>query len=143
MEVRAAQATSYRAWLAAGGDPTQPGKVLDYPEPGFYRLRQARRGPWVPALIWRPCPMIIPIRFEETPAPEDWCRYTERPRLLQATIADQAADPLEVWSRGERIGPREYHHRLALAEWAKTHAPGQPEANPRKRVDLTGQPSLF
>jgi hypothetical protein len=90
--------------------------------------------------------MVLPEPLEATSDPADWCYPTDPwrgPRWLRASIADKEADPLEVWARGARITPQEYYHRFALTEWAKAYAPGQPEAAPRQRVNLTRQPSLF
>jgi hypothetical protein len=124
-------------------------RVLSEPEPGYFKLRQARRGPWVPAIIWRPCPLILPepwrhggTMLEETPGPEDW-GPTERARPLRARIGDRETSPFEVWQRGRMIDQAEYAWRLALFRWAIDHAPGQPEANPRKPVALDRLPSLF
>jgi hypothetical protein len=129
-------------------------RVLGEPEPGYFKLRQARKGPWVPAIIWRPCPLILPepwrsaivgatLLLEETPGPEDWCVPTERARPLRARIGDKEASPFEVWERGREIELAEYSWRLALREWAVAYAPAQPEANPRKSADLAKLPSLF
>lgn len=121
---------------------------LDRPEPGWFRLKLARRGVWVPALIWQPCPFVEPLEaWGEMPGepPEDWCRPTDPwrgPRVLRARIGDDEADPLEVWSRGYRVGEAEYRWRVALREWARTQ-PAEPEAQPRRAVDLSGNPSLF
>jgi hypothetical protein len=109
-----------------------------YAEPGFFVLRQAKNGPLVAAIIWRPCPMVIPEPSEEfTETPEYWCYPTEvasspsqvwsctpelPPQLidqgpttwqgLRARIGDDEADPLEVWARG-RVDPLVVARRLA------------------------------
>jgi hypothetical protein len=116
---------------------------LGSPQPGYFRLRLRRGGPWVPALIWLPCPFIVPLPLEETPAPEEWCRPHDRSRVLRGRIGDRDVDPSEVWERGYTIDAKEYHWRLGLAEWATRHAPDQPEANPRQRAALERLPSLF
>lgn len=120
-------------------------RIAGYPEPGFFKLKLVRGGPWVPALIWRPCPMIIPepLSIEDTPAPEDWCRPTERSRPLRARVGDRESDPGEVWISGLWITPREYYWRLKLQKWAVESAPAEPEAKPRQAVDLTRAPALF
>ena len=113
-----------------------------HPEPGFYRVRLTRGGPWVPAVIWRPCPMIMPHGggperlgddFEALPGPEEWCTPTERSRPLRAMIHGVGeTDPQELWVRGRRIGPAEYRWRTELGRWAQRYAPNQPEVrNPR------------
>jgi hypothetical protein len=131
------------------------GKVAHLPEPGYFRLKRIRGGPWIPALIWAPCPMVLAEprgelvaigENEFTEPPEYWCRPADPwrgPRWLRATIGDDEVDPLDVWQWGSRITAAEYHHRMALREWAIRHAPQQPEALPRQRVNLTRQPSLL
>ena len=111
-----------------------------YPEPGFFKLRLRRHGPWVPALIWRPCPLILP---DPAIAPEDWCMPTERSRPLRSRIGDAEADPLEVWERGRKIPAHEYIWRLELRDWAVQHDPRQPEARPQEPANLGQLPSLF
>lgn len=120
-------------------------RIAGTPEPGFFRLKLVRGGPWVPALIWRPCPMVIPepLSVEDTPAPEDWCRPTERSRPLRARVGDREADPGEVWISGMWTTPQEYYWRLKLRKWAVESAPDEPEAKPRQAVDLTRSPALF
>lgn len=119
-------------------------RVLSEPEPGYYKLRLTRRGVWVAAIIWRPCPLILPDPLEAAaPGPEDWCLPTDRARPLRARIGKDDASPFEVWERGSRIEAREYATRLARREWAVIYAPAQPEARPRELVDLGKLPSLF
>jgi hypothetical protein len=138
------------------------------PEPAYLKLKLRRGGVWVPAIIWRPCPMVIPEPIEEyAEPPEYWCYPTESaappsqiwsctPELthlveqgptiwsgLRACIGDEEVDPLEVWGRGPRIDVVEYRWRLALRNWAVNHAPAQPEARPKEPVDLAKLPSLF
>jgi len=148
---------------------TPRGLQTSDPAPGFFKLKFARGGPWIPAIIWRPCPLVIPEPLEEyTEPPEYWCYPTEAssppsqvwsctqelpPQLvaegptmwsgLWARIGDDEVDPLEVWGRGPQIGPAEYLWRLRLREWAVQFAPAEPEANPKRPADLASLPSLF
>jgi hypothetical protein len=124
--------------------PRGSGRVAAEPQPGYFTLKLARRAVLVPALIWRPCPLILPDRLEATaPGPEQWCEPTERPRALRARIGEEEADPFDVWVRGSDIDAREYAHRMADRNWAVIYAPDSPEANSRKPVNLAAQPSLF
>lgn len=118
-------------------------RLTGHPAPGFFRVKLVRGGPWVPALIWRPCPMIIPELLADTPAPEDWCLPTDRSRPLRARVGEREADPGEVWISGIAITPREYYWRFDLIKWAVESAPHEPEAKPRQAVDLTRSPALF
>jgi hypothetical protein len=118
-------------------------RFLDVPEPGFYRTRMVRGGPWVPCLIWVDCPF-------ELEDEDNLCCPTER-RLcagkqlwsFRASINGTDADPLEVWQRGYRITPRQYHKMVLVRDRALQHARHEPEANPTRAVDLARQPSLF
>ena len=124
--------------------PRGSGRVASEPRPGYFALKLARRAVLVPAIIWQPCPLILPDQLDAlAPGPEQWCCPTERSRPLRARIGEDEADPIEVWTRGSDIDAREYVWRLGLREWAMVYAPTQPEANPRKPVDLAAQPSLF
>jgi hypothetical protein len=124
--------------------PRGSGRVASEPRPGYFTLKLARRAPLVPAIIWRPCPLILPDPFEATaPGSEQWCEPTERPRALRARIGEDEADPIEVWTRGSDIDAREYVWRLARRDWAVRYAPASPEANPRQKVQLDKLPSLF
>jgi hypothetical protein len=114
-----------------------------WPEPGWFKLRLARRGPWIPALIWQPCPMVEPFEASD---PADWCCPTDPwrgPRWLRATIGDDEVDPLDVWARGQKITAQEYYWRLAVRAWAVAEAPHEPEASPRQPINLSRQPALF
>jgi hypothetical protein len=103
-----------------------------WPEPGWFKLRLARRGPWIPAII---------ERIDHEPGnPEN---ILDTGPILVATIGDRDADPLEVWERGSTITEQEYRWRLALRDWANAHAPEQPEAKPHKEARLDKLPSLF
>jgi|1185.fasta_scaffold1181288_1 hypothetical protein len=123
-----------------------PKRMAGRPEPGFFQLKLVRHGPWVRALIWRPCPLILPkpgLDEHVTPAPEDWCLPTERARPLRATIGEREVDPQEVWERGQRITAKQYHYLAGVNRHAVRHAPTAPEAQPRQPVNLTITPSLF
>lgn len=115
------------------------------PQPGFYRTRLVRGGPWLPALIWAPCP----FNWEDHHPPEDAGVATERRShglqvwTLYAHLNGRPVDPVEVWPRLDRITAREYHRMILAKARAQEYAPWEPEANPRHAVDLRRQPSLF
>jgi hypothetical protein len=107
-----------------------------YPEPGFCVTRLRRGAVLVPALIWRPCPMLLPEDLPDNP--EEWCQATETyplplfagddacrriveridkppPTLwqgLRARIGDDEVDPCETWVRG-RTDPLVVARQLA------------------------------
>jgi hypothetical protein len=107
-------------------------RVAARPEPGLFKLRLVRRGPWLPARIWW---------CDHEPGEPD--NLLDTGPILVAEIAGQAADPLEVWEHGQRIEQVEYNHRLKVVVWATMHAPQEPEAKPNERVDLRKHPPLF
>lgn len=137
-------------------EPGRARRLLDWPEPGFFRTRLVRGGPWVAAVIWRPCPWVEPGDGEGSAAVEDWCRPLDDPqpydaRPLRAAIdaggAWRTVTPHEVWERGREIPAREFHFFVDRRRWALLRAqwgaPSLPEADPYKPVDLPGAPSLF
>lgn len=121
---------------------TEVSRIVDQPEPGFFRLRLVRGGPWVCARIFLPCPFDI------------WSgEPTERPRQLLAEI-DEEGDldpaigmrlvaPHRVWHYGEVITAREFAFLRADAKWARHNSPTDPKAQPRKKVDPLDIPRLF
>ena len=94
-----------------------------WPEPGFYRMRLVKDGPWVPARIWI----------------EDGERDPETGELmsdeiLRAKTGDQEADIDDIWGRLQVIPEAEYDYLLARGRWAAKHEPQSPEANPRRPI---------
>jgi hypothetical protein len=91
---------------------------IDRPQPGWYLARLVKRGPLVPARIWR-----FDGRF-----------YAE--------VAGRAVDPLALWPRvAARPITEDEYHRL-VAEAARC-APDEPAANPTKPVNLAALPAVF
>ena len=120
-------------------------RFIAYPEPGFFKLRLVKGGPWVPAVLFLPCPWVPPLGAQEVelgaPGPDEWCRPIERSRQLLALIGNRPGDVDKVWTWGERIGANEYAWRMKLADWATSA--GAPEATPRQPVRLGKIESIF
>ena len=96
------------------------------PEPGFYRLRMVKAGPWVPVRIWL----------------EDGDRDPETDELmsdqvLRAKVGDQERDPSKIWTFLWDITEEEYYFLLSRARWATAHNPTAPEANPKRPIRQT------
>ncbi|MFA9204885.1 MAG: hypothetical protein ACEQSH_00355 [Bacteroidia bacterium] len=108
----------------------EPSRRVDLPEPGWFKLRLVKGGPYVPAAITRDGgawgAIINGIRSEPTDA--DPARAT---------------DVFRVWHSGMRIDAAEYRHMLAVSHWAKDHAPDDPAADPTKPIALARRPSVF
>jgi hypothetical protein len=99
---------------------------LGPPEPGFYRMRLVKAGPWVPVKIWL----------------EDGDRDPETNELmsdqvLRAKVGDKERDPLKIWTSLWDITEEEYYFLLSRAQWAVAHDPTAPEANPKRPIRQT------
>lgn len=126
------------------------------PEPGFYRMRLVKGGPWVPVRIWledgerERCEVCggagaVPEQSAEG--------YTGRERVcsqcggdgtllvsdqvLRAKVGDQERDPLKIWTFLWDITEEEYNFLLSRARWATAHNPTAPEANPKRPIRQT------
>jgi hypothetical protein len=109
-------------------------------------MRLLRNGPLVTALIYQPCPIVLPQPTAvEGPPPEDWCRPQQRPPHYAALIDGKPADVIRVWATRSlrRVSRAEYEFRLGpLRRWALAN-PVMPEARPTHRIDLAALPPLF
>lgn len=105
------------------------------PEEGYYRRRLVKGGPWVAVKIWNGPPRD----------PDTGEVLFERPYLWRALLNGDDVDIWDVWPEcsGEPIGYVEYEFILKAHLWAKVHAPNDPEANPRKPIDLHKQKPIF
>lgn len=101
------------------------------PEPGFFKLRLVKGGPWVPASITRPCTCTI---GGDRP-PHEWKETCDRFPTLAGEINREEGDIYQIWAYGREISEDEYNHLTALCEWAEKHAPHEPEANPYQAID--------
>lgn len=116
---------------------------VDQPRPGFWLTRMVKGGPLVPALIFMTCPWVEPD-INGDAHPDDWCFPSDRTRQLHGMLGGKRCDADAIWTRrGEPCTADEYEFRLARAQWAKTWAPDQPEADPRKPITSAARRSLF
>ena len=110
--------------------------------PGYWlvrqRLGQRKWGPLLPAAI---------MLMHTTAAPGEIDNAMDRSPFYAAFVGDE---PVSIWSLqqethtfGERIyqtervvDEAEYRFRVADAAWAREHAPDEPQAQPRKPIDL-------
>lgn len=107
---------------------------------GWYRMRLVKGGPFVPALIYKPCPFVIPHPDTD---PEEWCTETDSNWRLKAMIGLNPIDVDRVVFGGKRVTREEYLYRMDVRHWAMTHAPEAPEAHPKTPIDLSARPPLF
>lgn len=107
------------------------------PEPGHWRLKWRPGAPWVPARIFWVETVTDPD------FPENDMRGT-RSRYLAAEINGRPVSIDEVWLRKRQfISAQEYAYMIRVRDWAETHAPEVPEANPYEAVDLNRLPPSF
>jgi hypothetical protein len=121
-------------------------RVLICPRPGFYVMRLTRGAPFVPALIYQLCPMVVPQPgAADGPHPDDWCRPLDRSPHYRARIDGKPVAIDRVWTARtlRAISRAEYQFRIGvLRQWARVH-PRMPEARPQLRVNLAALPPLF
>lgn len=109
---------------ALQGDYETIPSYLDEPQAGWFKTRMVKQGPWVPARIW-----LTSFTDEHSELTEDeqfWCEVNGSPR---------DADWQWPWLCFNPISEAEYNYMMAVQEWAHQHAPSEPEANPRQKVD--------
>lgn len=109
--------------------------ITDQPQPGYYTRTLVPGGPRVPARIWRPCHCTV--NGGDDNRQHDWSETCDRFPPLACDVDGRAVDPAEAWTwlAKNPISRREYEFMAADAEWCRRHAPGDPKANPRQRVD--------
>ena len=105
------------------------------PQPGFYRLRVHKGGPWTPAVIFRPCPLEMHID-------EPWNWLDRWPRLA-AEIDGIEVEIERVWHWGQTIKQAEYEFLRADHAWCRQHAGHLPEARPQFGVDVSRIPPIW
>ncbi len=90
-------------------------------------VRLRRLGPEMPASI---------AEIEHEPGNPD--NHLDTGAILVANIGYEERDPIEVWNMVKRpISDADYRFHMARVDWVREHAPDEPEAKPRKAVDLT------
>jgi hypothetical protein len=110
-------------------------RSLDRPEPSYFALRLAPHTPWVPAVIFSPCPFVWPDETDWPYHPDDWGYPCDRqPYPIAVKIGEmihwKSALVLGVWQRGEPIKREAYEFLMARREWCRKYAPASAEAAP-------------
>ena len=109
-------------------------RIINRPEPGFFKMRLVKGGPWVPALVYRPCPLEMhPETFQ----------WIDRVYHLEAEIDGMAANVDRIWTSGQRITAAEYLYMKADRVWVRQYAPHLPEARPEETMDINKLPPIF
>jgi hypothetical protein len=99
------QQTQSPWWLAAVDGQALP-RSPDDPQPGYYKTRVIKRGPWVACRIWR----------DDTGE-------------LHCRVGDEMTDPVTVWTFAQPVTVQEWAHLEKLRQ-------ENPTFNPRRAVDL-------
>lgn len=105
-------------------------RVVDQPQPGLFKMRLVRRGPFVPAKIEK-----IDGKWTATiNGAEQWPPSAD-------PVA--AAGVLRIWHGAAAITAQEYEYLIELKAWAEASAPEHPAANPTKPIDLSSLPPVY
>lgn len=109
--------------------------MSDAPRPGWWLCRLVKDGPLVPCAIeLRACPH----------EPGDPSNVMERSPVLVGFVDGEEVHPSRVpWPYGTPTTEADYRYRLANAEWARKHAPHEPIARPKERIDMLRTPLPF
>lgn len=110
-------------------------RIINRPQPGFYRLRLCRGGAWSYCRI-----AYGPATDPETGAPLDrpwlWEVWQGGLAIGRASPDPVAAGVMQIWIGGRPITEAEYRAGCARAIWAREHRPDLPEARPERRADV-------
>lgn len=121
-------ADPYAWWRTELKRPGQ--KVPEDPQCGFYKRRLVQNGPYVAARIWR-----------EPETDFETGKRTGKDTLA-CEVAKERADPMSQWGYLCRapIADVDYRFMIETAEWARLHAPKEPEADPFAPIDWNQVP---
>lgn len=103
------------------------------PQCGWYKRKMVSGGIHVPAKIW------IDQRID----PETGELIADE--VLRCEVDGREEPPLFAWPWlfANPITESEFHYMRAMAEWAREHAPDDPAARPRERLDPMQTPIRF
>jgi hypothetical protein len=102
----------------------RPPVEADKPEPGFYKRKLVKNGPWVGCRIW-----IEEERDEDGNLISDVAYHCE----VDGKPADAFAQWL--WLASHPITESEYRFMVDDAAWCRAHAPDDPKANPARPIN--------
>ena len=119
------------AWHAAALAGSHP-PVHDEAQPGWYKRKLVRGGPFVAVEIWME---QLVDDAGDLVAPEE----------LRCEVDGSPADPHDLWTYvcDNPISQAEFRHMRSLAAWVKAHSPDEPVANPREPINLLRAPIPF
>ena len=97
----------------------------DAPQPGYYRRKLVKNGPWVAARIW--------IEEERDEAGE-----LQSEQKFFCLVDGKPVDAFEAWTwlANRPITEAEYRFMVDDAAWCREYAPHEPKANPTTPINL-------
>lgn len=104
--------------------------------PGFFKLRLVKNGPYLPALIERPCPIEM---FTD----QAWNWLDRWPRLVGWYDVDALGnvevrcDPYKIWLGGTELEKGDFMFYCELRQYIKLHESDAPDANRNAAIDLS------
>lgn len=107
--------------------------------PGFFKLQLVKGGPWIPAVIYRPCP----LEMLETEVWQGIDRYAPLRAAMDSdsfgALKDEV-DPYRVWVGGREIELWEFQHWMNVRRHIRLHEPDAFDADRMRKVDLSKAP---
>lgn len=106
-------------------------RQVDQPQAGQYAMRLVRGG--------------VEVGAEIVLHPDGrWQAIIDgTPQEPAHTDPAQAAGVFRIWHGARRIPSHEHAYLLARGQWARSHAPDHPAADPTQRVRLSDLPPVF
>ena len=104
--------------------------VMDDPQPGFFRRRLVRGGPFVPVKVW--LEQSIDVESGEI----------DGDSVLKCIVDGFEANPEDHWTYicDQPISEEDYEYLWRLSDYARLHDRREPLANPRKKINLMTVP---
>ncbi len=110
--------------------------------PLYYKIRMVKNGPLVACKVWYGNPSD-PDTGEEMDRAPRWQCWVNGALIEDAFRVVMLIDDQPPIVKGEEIDELTYNHMLAVKDWAVQYAPNEPEATPRKAIDLGKIPPIF
>ena len=110
---------------------------IDQVQPGYYRYRQVKGGPWLPATVTIEDGMIYVVEADERLKLGISADSYEKLLIDAVMIGEAFANPLirVIWF-GTLIEQPEYQQMLDLIAWAREHQPDHPILHPDKPINV-------
>lgn len=104
----------------------------DDPQCGYFKRRGTRGGAWFAAAIWME--QIV-----------DGDGELLEPERLLCAVDGKLCDPVREWNYicAHPVRYEEYKYLVDLGSWARKYAPGTPEADMRRKIDVARMPAPF